>query len=615
MSRLKQALPLAGTGAALGLAFFGLEELLHLLLGEPHLQALQILQLLPFYVLLPAIAGLILSFIGFKGVAGNLWLSACMAVLFLIGPAIAAWGWIGALPALIGPPLVIVATLYLTRKKSDGFRWAMVPAGLAWLLFAAVLNVSSIPDTFSSTGAIVNLGLLVMAGALVASVGKALGDRSPRLGVMAALLALLVWPVRLLVSSPTSRDLPTTQGSEHPAFLLVVVDGLRADQVGFLNAKTGSNSPNLDALAERGFSYTAQAGAPAGLPAMASLLTGLNPSTHKAGVNGKLTADHRTIVEYAADQGYTTGAVISQELYGRGSGIEQGFGYYEVFTGMGHRPALLSTLDLMHVPALSKRHYAGAERITDRALEFLETRKGQGWLLMVEYADLLGPSEQSYQADLRLVDGQIQRLLGSVSKDTWVFVVGSHGLSFGEHDPAQTSERASTEALWQENLAVPLIAYRPRNNDPASQLRTVQTQDLVPTLLDLMDADLRIGVDGDELFEVFHRPSPEAGSPAIAETADGSQKALRSGEWKVRWQQEPTALQLYNLVLDPGETQDVAAQFPNQAADLAQGLSGVDWPAPPDGWDAPEEPEPSEEDPLLDLEMETEMELEPETEK
>ena len=50
MSRLQQALPLAGTGAALGLVFFGMEEVLHLVLGEPHLQALQILQLLPFYV-------------------------------------------------------------------------------------------------------------------------------------------------------------------------------------------------------------------------------------------------------------------------------------------------------------------------------------------------------------------------------------------------------------------------------------------------------------------------------------------------------------------------------------------------------------------------------------
>ena len=219
------------------------------------------------------------------------------------------------------------------------------------------------------------------------------------------------------------------------------------------------------------------------------------------------------------------------------------------------------------------------------------------------------------QADLRMVDGQIQRLLGAVSKDTWIFVVGSHGLSFGEHDPSQTGERACSEALWQENLAVPLIAYRPRNNDPVSDLRTVQTQDLVPTLLDLMEADLRIGVDGGELFEVFHRPSPEGGSPAIAETADGAQKVLRSGDWKVRWQQEPTALQLYNLVLDPGETQDVSSQFPDLAADLAQGLSGVDWPAPPDGWDAPEEPEPIEGDPLLAPDVETGMELELDTEK
>ncbi|MFT5583913.1 MAG: hypothetical protein ACI9VR_001497 [Cognaticolwellia sp.] len=595
MTRLKQALPLAGTGAALGLVFFGMEELLHLVLQEPHLQANQILQLLPFYVLVPALAGLILSLLSFKGVAGNLWLWASMAVLFLIGPAISAWGWLGALPALIGPPVVIIATLYLTRTKSDGFRWAMVPAGLTWLLFAAVLNVTDIPNIFSAKSAIVNLALLVMAGALVASLGKALGDRSPRLGVMAALVALLVWPVRLIVSSPASRNLPPSQESEQPAILLVVVDGLRADQVAFLNGNAKSNSPNLDALAESGFSYTAQAGAPAGLPAMASLLTGLYPSTHNAGASGKLTADHRTIIEYADDVGYTTGAVISQELYGRGSGIEQGFDYFEVFTGMGHRPALLSTLDLLGVPVLSKRHYAGAERITDRALEFLNTRKGQGWLLMVEYADLLGPSEQSYPADLRLVDAQLHRLVEAVSEDTWVFVLGSHGISFGEHDPAQTSERVSSEALWQENLAVPLIVYRPRNNQPASVLRTVQTEDLAPTLLDLMEADLRIGMDGEELFEIFHRPSPKSEPPAVAEMADGSQKTLRSGEWKLHWQQEPAELRLYNLVLDPGERQDMAGEFPERAAAMAQDLPGVDWPAPPIAWDSPEEPEIIEE--------------------
>ena len=591
MSRTQQALPLAGTGAALGLTFFGMEEVLHLVLGEPHLQALQILQLLPFYVVLPAIAGLILGLIGFKGVAGNLWLWAAMAVLFLIGPAITAWGFLGAVPALLGPPVVIVATLYLTRTKSDGFRWAMVPAGIAWLLFAMVLNVSAVPSTFSAKGAIVNVGLLIMAAALVASVGKALGDRSPRLGVMALLLSVLVWPVRFIVSSPTSRNLPAAQGSEHPAILLVVVDGLRADQVGFLNGQSPSNSPNLDTLAERSIGYTAQAAAPAGLPAMASLLTGLYPTTHQSGARGKLTADHRSIVEYASDQGYTTGAVISQEAYAPGSGVEQGFGYYEVFTGMGHRPALLSTLDLLHVPVLSKRHYAGAERITDRALEFLNTRVGQGWFLMVEYTDLLGPSEQSYQDDLSLVDAQIERLVSVVNEDTWIFVVGSHGISFGEHNPQQSKERAQEQALWQENLAVPLVVYRPRNNQPVRVERVVQTLDLVPTLLDLMEAKLLIGVDGEELFEAFHRPSPESLPPSVSELPDGSQKALRSAEWKVLWQQDPAVLHLYNLDEDPGETQNLVAELPDRAAALAQDLPGVSWPEPSEGWDEPSEPE------------------------
>ena len=597
MSRIQQALPLAGTGAALGFAFFGMEEVLHLVLGEPHLRALQILQLMPFYVLLPALAGLLLGVIGFKGVAGNLWLFALMATLFLLGPAISTLGYFGAVPALLGPPTLVVATLYFTRNKSDGFRWAVVPAGMAWLLFATVLNVSAIPGPFSAKGAIVNVGLVIMAAALIASVGKALGDRSPRLGVMAVLLAILVWPIRMFVSSPTSRNLPATSGAEHPAVLLVVVDGLRADQVAFISGKPESYSPNLDALAKRSFNYTAQATAPSGLSAMASLLTGLYPSTHQAGTTGKLTADHRSIMEYATDQGYTTGAVISREAYGPGSGLEQGFGYYEVFTAMGHQPALLATLDLFHVPLLSDRHYAGAERITDRALEFLNTRKGQGWFLMVEYADLLGPSEQSYQADLQLVDAQIERLVSAVSKDTWVIVVGSHGISFGEHNPEQLVDRRVERTLWQETLAVPLIVHRPRNNQPATVLRTVQTADIVPTLLDLMEAKLLIGVDGDELFEVFHRPSPGEEPPAVSELADGSRKALRSGEWKVIWQQQPPTLQLYNLVLDPSERQDMAGEQPHRAAALAQGLRGVDWPAPPEGWDAPEVPEPVPEPP------------------
>lgn len=605
MSRLQQALPLAGTGAALGLAFFGMEEGLHLLLGQPHLQAMQILQLVPFYVLLPAIAGLVLGAVGFKGVAGSLWLWAAMAVLFLVGPAVGAWGILGGVLAVLGPPVVVIATLFITRTKSDGFRWAMVPAGLAWLLFATVLNVAAIDNTFSPKGLIVNLGLLVMAGALVASVGKALGDRSPRLGVMAMLLAILVWPVRLFVGSPTSRDLPTAQGAEGPAVLIIVVDGLRADQVAFLSGAEESHSPNLDAFAAESFAYTAQAGAPAGLPAMASLLTGLYPSTHKAGGQSpKLTADHRSIVEYAADLGYTTGAVISQEKYGPGSGLEQGFGYYEVFTGMGHQPALLSTLDMLGLPLLSERHYAGAERITDRAKEFLITRKGGGWLLMVEYADLLGPSEQSYQQDLRLVDTQLKRLTDSVDSDTWVMVVGSHGLSFGEHDPEQSQERATPNTLWQENLEVPLIVHRPRNNRPASVLRPVQTEDLVPTLLDLMEAKLLIGVDGEVLFEVFSRAAPDGQEAVVSELADGSQKVARQGEWKVAWHAEPGRLELYNLMLDPDEKEDLSERFPERAAAMAQHLPGVNWPAPPEGWDAPPQEkagdpdaEPATEDP------------------
>ncbi|MED5369586.1 MAG: sulfatase-like hydrolase/transferase [Myxococcota bacterium] len=581
MSRLKDALPLAGTGAAMGLAFFGAEELLHLALGQPHLQPLQILQVLPFYLLLPGLAGLVLGAIGFRGVAGALWLTAALSMAVMLGVGAAGAGIVGGVLGVILPPVVVIGVLYITRNQPDAYRWAAVAAGNAWLLFSSVLNSSGIFPVASGLGVGVNLALLVMAGALVGAVGKALGDRSPRVAAMALLLAALVWPLRAFLPSPTSRNLPKGKDGQGPAVLLVVVDGLRADHVSHLSGAQPSLTPELDALAVESFAYTATAGAPGGMSALGTLLTGQYPSTHRAGVDlRRLTNDHRTLADYAQDLGYVTGAVISKAAYGPGRGLEQGFGYYELFVGMGHTPVLLPTLDLLRLPLIRDRHQAGSERITDRAQEFIAQRGPEGWLLMVHYSDLLGPSPRSYQEDLQELDRQLGRLVEAAPQDAWIVVAGSHGLSLGEHPGG--GQRVAGKGLWEEDLAVPLIIRRPRNNHPATVVRRVQTADLLPTMLDVLETNMLTGTDGEVLFEVFHRPAPAEPSIALAEMPDLSGTSVQRLEWKAVWRADSDSLHLYNIALDPGETQDFAGEQPRIAAEIAQHMRLVDWPAPPE---------------------------------
>ncbi|RZU62706.1 sulfatase family protein [Zhihengliuella halotolerans] len=99
-------------------------------------------------------------------------------------------------------------------------------------------------------------------------------------------------------------------GAERPNILLVVADQLRADHLGFGGDDT-VNTPNLDALAERGTVFDeAHVASPTCMPNRASLLAGRWPSAHGTRCNGiPLDPDTSTFVRQLAESGYTTAAV------------------------------------------------------------------------------------------------------------------------------------------------------------------------------------------------------------------------------------------------------------------------------------------------------------------
>lgn len=554
MDRVKESAGVAATGAAMGLAFFGAEEVLHHALRHPHLRAGELLLLLPLYLLLPAAAGFGLGMAGFRSIAAALWIWAVLTGLVLLGPVVGWIGWAGAVLVFGVPVAAVIGLLYRTRESSEGVRWGGLVGALAWTLFFGVINSSVLVDPLSGLGLGVNAALALMAVLAGLAVGKALKDRAPKAGVWAALAAVPLWIAVFALPSPHSPDLPpASKGADAEPIVLVVVDGLRADQVSWFGS-AHETTPNLDALAEDSYAYIAQTASPNALSSAASILTGANPSRHEA-IDAPLGPGKRTLTEYAQEQGFVTGAVVSRLAYAPGTGLDQGFAYYERVAGLGHLPLLLQTLDVVGLGLFQPREFGQADRVTDRALEFVQSRGKQPWFLMVQYSDLMGPDPA---ASLVALDREIGRLDRSLPDDAWLVVMGSYGRAL-DTEPV----------LSQGSLAVPVLVFRPRNLKPSTVVRTVRTTDVMPTLLDLMDTRARTRIDGELLFEVFGRDGPDAPSVALSEDGAGAMAAVLD-EWKLVLQDgAPTAL--YNLGMDPQEQDNVLdSQAPAAAALLAK---------------------------------------------
>jgi arylsulfatase len=100
--------------------------------------------------------------------------------------------------------------------------------------------------------------------------------------------------------------------------------------------------------------------------------------------------------------------------------------------------------------------------------------------------------------------------------------------------------------------------------------------DLMPTLLEIAGASYPKTQDGRELPVLFGKSwgpmlagqaeSPRTGEDYLAWEIFGN-RALRQGDWKVRWEYKPfgkSDWELFNLATDPAERKDLAAERPDK---------------------------------------------------
>lgn len=231
-----------------------------------------------------------------------------------------------ALVSMAGASVAFLAALVALpwRRRISG---AGIVAGLgvgllAWLPTVSGGTLLEGPRLVRSV--IFGGALVILSGILGQFIGtwiaSRVGGKRPFV-VDFLLLALLAAPFL------QSRIAGISHGDDRPNVLLLTIDTLRADRVGF-NGCADPLSPTLDRWARRGTVYArAITPQPRTLPGLASLMTGGLPTTHGVRDNFHYTLGEAstTLAEILQSEGWATGAVNSNPVLSHDSGIYQGF--------------------------------------------------------------------------------------------------------------------------------------------------------------------------------------------------------------------------------------------------------------------------------------------------
>ncbi len=282
--------------------------------------------------------------------------------------------------------------------------------------------------------------------------------------------------------------------------ILISIDTLRADHLppyGYAHVKT----PAIAALAADGVLFErAYSHSPQTLPAHVALLSGKLPSENGVRVDegAAIKPGERLLPQMLRDRGYATAGVVSSALLGKGTGIGQGFEFFE-------SPSLAGSRDGDESETIAERWLASH---STRAFMFLH--------LDEPHAPYEPPDRfaefAAYDGEIAYADEIVGRLVKYLKSHqlydrSTIVLLSDHGEGLGEH-----GEDEHGLFVNQEAVHVPLIIKQESNTSPGRRVRdVVQHIDLVPTILDLVKAPLPWGLRGRSLkplLEGTGRPEP-----------------------------------------------------------------------------------------------------------
>ena len=391
---------------------------------------------------------------------------------------------------------------------------------------------------------------------------------------------------------------------KRPNIVLLGVDSLLADHMSCYGYHR-QTTPHIDRFAEGGalFEKTYSAHIPT-TSAYASMLTGLDAFgtqvvalRHKGG----LREDVQTLPEILREQGYATSCVGFT-----GNPSSRGFDKYDEYPSWGSwnegRSPKAQNLNDVAIPELDRlakrrgpfflflRHMdphapylppAPYERMFYHGDECDPKNRSMDPVMAFKpFCDFFkswmppGITDKDYviaQYDgaVAYMDACIQTIFNAldahgVMDETIVILNGDHGETLYDHECW-----FDHHGLYDVTLHVPLIIRYPGRIPAGSRVSGYnQHKDLVPTILDLAEIETGIDFDGDSLMSLVDGTVTSFDSEFyITECTWMRKHGWRTPQWKLMVALEPDfhfkpPVELYNLVEDPDENNNLAEELP-----------------------------------------------------
>jgi arylsulfatase A-like enzyme/Flp pilus assembly protein TadD len=328
-----------------------------------------------------------------------------------------------------------------------------------------------------------------------------------------------------------SKDEHSLHAQPKPNILLITLDTVRADRMGFLGSTRGL-TPALDAFAKQAVVYTrAYAQAPITTVSHATILSGTYPPFHGVRDFGVPLPD---TVPYLPDiahrAGYRSaafvGSLILDPRAGTAPGFERGFDVYDAGFRL-RRPG--------------EDRYKTVERRGDevvaRAVRWLSAPSTAApstqhpfflWVHLFDAHDPYDPPRDlkaryaaaPYDGEIAAVDRAVGRLVQAAGADTLIVVAADHGEALGDH-----GEDTHGVFLYDETLHAPLVVRIPGR--PGARVSSrVRLADVAPTILEAAGLPVPPAIQGESLV----RLKPDAPyNPANSVEAPGRNAAGASG--------------------------------------------------------------------------------------
>jgi len=415
----------------------------------------------------------------------------------------------------------------------------------------------------------------------------------------------------------------SAHGSDKPNIVVIMADDLGWKDL-HCYGNEWIDTPHLDRLAKHGMQFlNAYAAAPVCSPTRAAMMTGLSPArlrltNHAPGNQDGFTLEgsdlqeaesirnldlhHVTIAERLKAAGYRTAHVgkwhlsyVPRKLDATGEREKslrpeaQGFDINVGGCFLGGPPSYFAPY---RIPALQE-HTKGEylpERLADEAISFVDKERDAPFFLnwwpysvhypmeaqetlIAKYRERKDIEDPVYAAMIEAMDRAIGRFLEhlestGIAQNTRVIFKSDNGGYNGDNRPL----RGMKGMIYEGGIRIPWIVRWPGVVKPGSVCEVpVISTDCYPTLLQAtgLQRDANTPLDGESIIPLIQqsgdikRESVYFHYPSYAfHKKNRLASAIRTRNYKLIKYYDDNSLELYDLITDIGETQNLAAERP-----------------------------------------------------